>query len=286
MRQNSIRHNLSLNKSFDKVARSTDEPGKGMKWHIVPEARDEMVRNAYKIGRGGHRGSSVPSSPSQLNYITHGPKDMLAKDPSSAQKRRGSPLVSPPPQSSLRNIQSTPDRGYDRQSGRSSALTADGSPLPRARKSTAADSSFSGFHPQSPTLTSSYLQDDNASFITPAPPRVHPKLAPPSTAQRPSQHMPTSSPAPFWKYADIGSTPLKPLAPYEVSPSRVAREAPAQSSSPPAVGKSPLSSPSRPQRSGQHEPADAAADDAEEEQGFDLMKYVLIKNSVLCSDTN
>ncbi|RFU74167.1 fork head transcription factor [Trichoderma arundinaceum] len=273
--QNSIRHNLSLNKSFDKVARSTDEPGKGMKWHIVPEARDEMVRNAYKIGRGGHRGSSVPSSPSQLNYITHGPKDMLAKDPSSAQKRRGSPLVSPPPQSSLRAIQSTPDRGYDRQTGRSSALTADGSPLPRARKSTTGDSSFSGFHPQSPTLTSSYLQDDSASFITPAPPRVHPKLAPPSTAQRPSQHMPTSSPAPFWKYADIGSTPLKPLAPYEVSPSRVAREAPPQSSSPPAVGKSPPSSPSRPQKAGQQEPTDAA-DEPDDEQGFDLMKGVSI----------
>jgi hypothetical protein len=85
--------------------------------------------------------------------------------------------------------------------------------------------------------------------------------------------MPTSSPAPFWKYADIGSTPLKPLAPYEVSPSRVAREAPPQSSSPPAVGKSPPSSPSRPQKSGQQEPADAA-DEPEEEQGFDLMRYV------------
>ncbi|KAH8131739.1 hypothetical protein FP744_10000569 [Trichoderma asperellum] len=269
--QNSIRHNLSLNKSFDKVARTTDEPGKGMKWHIVPEARDEMVRNAYKIGRGGHRGSSVPSSPSQLNYITHGPKDMLARDLPSAQKRRGSPLVSPPPQSSRRAIQSTPDRAYDRQTGLSSALTADGSPLPRARKSTTTDSPLPGFHPQSPTLTSSYLQDDNPSFVTPAPPRVHPKLAPPSTAQRPSQHMPTSSPAPFWKYADIGSTPLKPMAPYEVSPSRVSRELPTRSSSPPTVGKSPPSSPSRPQKSGQQGPADAG-DEAEEEQGFDLMK--------------
>ncbi|OAR00366.1 hypothetical protein LLEC1_00308 [Akanthomyces lecanii] len=265
--QNSIRHNLSLNKSFDKVARSTDEPGKGMKWQIVPELREEMIRNAYKVGRGGHRGSSAPSSPNQLNYITQGPKDMAGRDTPTGRKRRASPLTSPVPRSSLRMSQSTPNRS-DR-SGLNATLTADGSPLPRQRKTLDVESSFAGYQPQSPTLTSSY-QDDNSAFVTPAPPRIHPRLAPPSTAQRPSQHMPTSSPAPFWRYADIGSTPLKPMAPYE-SPSKTRGPMPPQSSSPPPMSKSPPSSPTRPQLPAQQaaeEPNAAEPDD----EGFDLTK--------------
>ncbi|EGX91643.1 forkhead transcription factor Fkh1/2, putative [Cordyceps militaris CM01] len=265
--QNSIRHNLSLNKSFDKVARSTDEPGKGMKWQIVPEAREEMIRNAYKVGRGGHRGSSAPSSPNQLNYITQGPKDMAGRDTPTGRKRRASPLTSPVPRSSLRMSQSTPNRS-DR-SGLNATLTADGSPLPRPRKTMDAESSFAGYQPQSPTLTSSY-QDDNSAFVTPAPPRIHPRLAPPSTAQRPSQHMPTSSPAPFWRYADIGSTPLKPMAPYE-SPSKTRGPMPPQSSSPPPMGKSPPSSPTRPQLPPQQTVQEPNAAEVEEE-GIDLTK--------------
>ncbi|KAG5948086.1 hypothetical protein E4U59_004561 [Claviceps monticola] len=274
--QNSIRHNLSLNKSFDKVARSTDEPGKGMKWQLIPEAREDMIRIAYKIGRGGHRGSSAPSSPSHLNYITQGPRDMVSRDPISMRKRTTSPGPSPTPQSSFRASLSTPRPNSERVAGRNAALTADGSPLPRQRRSNKSvpDSSFSTFNPQSPTLTSSYLQDDSASFITPAPPRIHPKLAPPSTAQRPSQHMPTSSPAPFWKYADISSTPLRPSATYDNSPSKPTGVLPPQSSSPPRASKSPPSSPSKPQKTvitnlvqGREAP-----EDGEEEQGFDLTK--------------
>ncbi|KLP06325.1 forkhead protein [Fusarium fujikuroi] len=264
--QNSIRHNLSLNKSFDKVARLTDEPGKGMKWQIVPEAREEMIRNAYRVGRGGHRGSSAPSSPNQLAYITHGPRDMASRETPSARRRRASPPASPqPPGSSLLIPQSTPDRSF----GRNATMMIDGSPLPRPRKTPARDSSFSVYNPQSPTLTSSY-QEDGGSFVTPAPPRMHPKLAPPSTAQRPSQHMPTSSPAPFWKYADIGSTPLKPLGGYDVSPTKAGGVLPPQSSSPPRGDKSPLSSPSRPQKSSPQPIAQPA--EAEEEHGFDLTK--------------
>ena len=230
-----------------------------------------MVRNAFKIGRGGHRGSSAPSSPNQLNYITQGPRDMASRDPSSARRRRNSPLVSPPPKSTLKSAQFTPERATGRSGSRSTALTVDGSPLPRPRKTAggAPDSSFSAFNPQSPTLTSSYLQDDATSFVTPAPPRIHPRLAPPSTAQRPSQHMPTSSPAPFWKYADIGSTPLRPSAQYELSPSKLGGGLPPQSSSPPRASKSPPSSPSRPQKGTSQERVHAEEPD---EEGFDLTK--------------
>jgi forkhead protein FKH len=45
--------------------------------------------------------------------------------------------------------------------------------------------------------------------VTPFISRQHPRLAPPSAAVPPSQFMVMSSPAPFWKYADLGSTPAR-----------------------------------------------------------------------------
>lgn len=58
--QNSIRHNLSLNKAFEKVPRRPNEPGKGMKWRISEDYQRDFLNkwNAGKIGKV-RRGSSV-----------------------------------------------------------------------------------------------------------------------------------------------------------------------------------------------------------------------------------
>lgn len=249
-----------------------------MKWEIVPEAKEEMFRLAYKGGRGGHRGSSAPSSPNQAAQTASALRDAMTRETVSARKRKGSPTRSTPPRSSYIAAHMTPDRKL-LPSGPGSFQ--DGSPLPRARKPLGASNSFpaDNLARSPPTLSSSYQPDDAASFITPAPLRVHPRLAPPSTAQRPSQHMPTSSPAPFWRYADINSTPLK----FNMSPSKPSGILP-ECSSPPPVPEdrhSPAASPTRSMRAQTHETTSVAAPEpdepepeaeAEEEGGFDLTK--------------
>ncbi|XP_062382418.1 forkhead box protein J1-A [Sardina pilchardus] len=49
--QNSIRHNLSLNKCFIKVPRRKDEPGKGGFWRIDPQYAERLLSGAYKKRR-------------------------------------------------------------------------------------------------------------------------------------------------------------------------------------------------------------------------------------------
>lgn len=60
-RQNSIRHNLSLNRYFIKVPRSQEEPGKGSFWRIDPSSEAKLVEQAFRKRR--QRGVSCFRTP-------------------------------------------------------------------------------------------------------------------------------------------------------------------------------------------------------------------------------
>ena len=59
--QNSIRHNLSLNRYFIKVPRSQEEPGKGSFWRIDPASETKLVEQAFRKRR--QRGVSCFRTP-------------------------------------------------------------------------------------------------------------------------------------------------------------------------------------------------------------------------------
>ncbi|KAL1925535.1 uncharacterized protein VTP21DRAFT_418 [Calcarisporiella thermophila] len=62
--QNSIRHNLSLNKAFHKVPRGDHEPGKGAFWVIADNYKDQFEGGVYKRSRRTTTKGSTVVSPS------------------------------------------------------------------------------------------------------------------------------------------------------------------------------------------------------------------------------
>ncbi|XP_055606992.1 forkhead box protein K1-like [Uranotaenia lowii] len=84
--QNSIRHNLSLNRYFIKVPRLQDEPGKGSFWRIDPNCELKLVDQSYRKRR--QRGGQCFRTPIGMpKSAPVSPTAMM--DPES---REGSPL--------------------------------------------------------------------------------------------------------------------------------------------------------------------------------------------------
>lgn len=193
-----------------------------MKWQIAPEHRQEYWKKQQRKGNQ----SSAPSSPATKEAHPRGENGQNAGSTyenvfASATASKTSPAPSPGFSSfSVAPVEAyTPERGprasrpgHDHPP--SNADLDDQSPLPTRARNTALGRPYGlsdNVQNSPPVLSSSYYDDGPSSMITPAPQRQQPRLPPPSTAQVPSKFMPMSSPAQFWKFADIGSTPARPV---------------------------------------------------------------------------
>ncbi|KAF4080809.1 hypothetical protein AMELA_G00175430 [Ameiurus melas] len=98
--QNSIRHNLSLNRYFIKVPRSQEEPGKGSFWRIDPSSEGKLVEQAFRKRRprgvpcfrtplGPLSSRSAPASPSHSGVLSAHSSGVQTPDSLS---REGSPV--------------------------------------------------------------------------------------------------------------------------------------------------------------------------------------------------
>lgn len=280
-----------------------------MKWQIAAEYREEYWKKQL---RKGTTQSSAPSSPATKEHVSRS----VNNHSENVFNGKKSPAVSSPGFSSfpVAPVEAyTPERGSRVARGADHPLRntsardyEEPSPLPTrsATKNHGASSALTRAYGLSdnvvnspPVLSSSYYDDGPSSMITPAPQRQQPRLPPPSTAQIPSKFMPMSSPAQFWKFADIGSTPARPvpdMSPLKGEVGDGIGNFPSSSPPPPN-----LVSPSKPGTSNglghgrtlpplrtepdvngmvkserPMAPAGPDADDDDEEGGFDLARFV------------
>lgn len=239
--QNSIRHNLSLSKSFEKIPRRTDEPGKGMKWRIVEDQKDDFVKKTMQSLRPGalkgssstgRMGSSGPNSPAGTVVSAAAQTERLLGALSggeNSQPKRSSRSVTPPLVAYPTAMESfTPDRGPSAVSHGRIPMTT-GLPMVTPGRPPVLSQTSIGPPPRMglndgamhspPTL---YDSSHGNNLFTPLVARSKALMPHPSTVKLPSFYAKElfSSPAPFWKYVDMGSTPARPPIGFDLSPEK------------------------------------------------------------------
>ncbi|XP_068444987.1 forkhead box protein K1 isoform X2 [Clinocottus analis] len=118
--QNSIRHNLSLNRYFLKVARSQDEPGKGSFWRVDSASESKLVEQAFRKRRqrgvacfrtpfGPLSSRSAPASPTHQGLLS--PPSSGLQTPECL-SREGSPIPHDHHEQLAHKLASVPEYRY------------------------------------------------------------------------------------------------------------------------------------------------------------------------------
>ncbi|XP_077462226.1 forkhead box protein K1 [Stigmatopora argus] len=118
--QNSIRHNLSLNRYFLKVARSQDEPGKGSFWRVDSASESKLVEQAFRKRRqrgvacfrtpfGPLSSRSAPASPTHQGLFS--PPSSGLQTPECL-SREGSPIPHDHHEQLAHKLASVPEYRY------------------------------------------------------------------------------------------------------------------------------------------------------------------------------
>ncbi|XP_034544185.1 forkhead box protein K1 isoform X2 [Notolabrus celidotus] len=129
--QNSIRHNLSLNRYFLKVARSQDEPGKGSFWRVDSASESKLVEQAFRKRRqrgvacfrtpfGPLSSRSAPASPTHQGLLS--PPSSGLQTPECL-SREGSPIPHDHHEQLASKLASVPEYRYS-QSAPGSPVSA------------------------------------------------------------------------------------------------------------------------------------------------------------------
>ncbi|XP_027872877.1 forkhead box protein K1 isoform X1 [Xiphophorus couchianus] len=131
--QNSIRHNLSLNRYFLKVARSQDEPGKGSFWRIDSASESKLVEQAFRkrrqrgvacfrtpFGPLSSRTKSAPASPTHQGLLSPSSSGLQTPE---CLSREGSPIPQDHHEQLASKLASVPEYRYS-QSAPGSPVSA------------------------------------------------------------------------------------------------------------------------------------------------------------------